>query len=98
MRPGGILVHHPPDESSNVGIDLWPAKAIRARTKASEQPKASPMPGDNGFWFDHDLALSLQVKDGGAESKISDPGFAVEAEAVAGTKESAEAGEKADDE
>jgi hypothetical protein len=29
--PRGILVHHPPDESSNLGIDLWPAKALWPR-------------------------------------------------------------------
>jgi hypothetical protein len=34
------------------GIDLWPAQALRPRAQAPEQPKASPMPGDNGFWFD----------------------------------------------
>ena len=52
--PGGILVRHPPDESSNLGIDLWPAQALWMRSKAPEQPKASPMPGDNGFWFNDD--------------------------------------------
>ena len=51
--PGGILFHHPLDENSNLGIDLWPAKALGPRLKAPEQPKASPMPGDNGFWFDN---------------------------------------------
>ena len=51
--PGGILLHHPPDERSNLGIDLWPAKALWPRAKAPEQPKASAMPGDNGFWFDN---------------------------------------------
>ena len=56
--PGVILVHHPPDESSNLGIDLWPAKALWTRSKAPEQPKASPMPGDNGFWFDNDKDIS----------------------------------------
>jgi hypothetical protein len=48
--PGGILFHHPPDESANLGIDLWSARALWARAQAPEQPKASPMPGDNGFW------------------------------------------------
>src|SRR4029453_558045 len=43
--PGGILLHHPLDERSSRGIDLWPAKALWARAKAPEQPKASPMPG-----------------------------------------------------
>jgi hypothetical protein len=59
--PGGILFHHPLDEKSNLGIDLWPAKAHWARVQAPEQPKASPMPGDNGFWFDdnQDAAPSL---------------------------------------
>jgi hypothetical protein len=52
--PGGILLHHPPDERSSRGIDLWPAKALWARAKAPEQPKAGPMPGDNGFRFDDD--------------------------------------------
>ena len=52
--PRGILVHHPPDERSNLGIDLWPAKALWPRSKAPEQTKASSMPGDNGCWFDDD--------------------------------------------
>jgi hypothetical protein len=56
--PVKILVHHPPDESSNLGIDPWPAKALWARSKVPEQPKASPMPGDNGFWFDNDKDIS----------------------------------------
>jgi len=50
--PGGILVRHPPDERSNFAIDLGPAQAPGARSQAPEQPKASPMPGDNRFWFD----------------------------------------------
>src|SRR4030095_1700095 len=52
--PVEILLHHPLDERSSRGIDLWPAKALWARAKAPEQPKASPMPGDNGFRFEHD--------------------------------------------
>ena len=48
--PAGILVRHSPDESSNLGIDLWPAHALWTRSKAPEQPKASPMPGNHGFW------------------------------------------------
>jgi len=52
--PGRILRHHPLDESSKLGIDLWPAEALWARLQAPEQPKASPMPGDNRFWFDND--------------------------------------------
>ena len=52
--PGGILLHHPLDERSSRGIDLWPAKALWARAKAPEQPKAGPMPCDNGFRFDND--------------------------------------------
>ena len=51
--PAGILVRHSPDESSNLGIDLWPAQALWTRSKAPEQPKASPMPGNNGFWFNN---------------------------------------------
>jgi hypothetical protein len=41
-----------PDKSSNFGIDLWPAKAVWARSQAPEQAKAGAMPGDNGFRFD----------------------------------------------
>jgi hypothetical protein len=52
--PAGILLHHPPDDSSNLGIDLWPAQPLWPRAQVPEQPKASPMPGDNGFWFDND--------------------------------------------
>src|SRR5262245_4625458 len=51
--PAGILVRHSPDESSNLGINLWPADALGTRSKAPEQAKASPMPGDNCFWFDN---------------------------------------------
>ena len=50
--PGGILLHHPPDESSNLGIELWPARGLWLRPEAPEQTKASAMPGDHGFWFD----------------------------------------------
>jgi hypothetical protein len=59
--PAGIFVRHLPDESSNLGIDLWPAKAHWPRPKAPKQPKASAMPGDNGFWFndDQDVAPSM---------------------------------------
>ena len=56
--PGRILVHHPPDESSNLAIDLGPAQALWARSQAPEQPKASPMPGDNRFWFDDDQGVA----------------------------------------
>jgi hypothetical protein len=52
--PGRILAHHPLDESSKLGIDLWPAEAPWARSQAPEKPKASPVPGDNGFRFDND--------------------------------------------
>ena len=52
--PGGILLHHPLDQRSNLGIDLGSARALWARAQAPEQPKASPMPGNNGFWFDND--------------------------------------------
>jgi len=52
--PGGIFFSHLSDESSNLAIDFWPAKGLRARAKAPEQPKASPMPGDHGFWFNDD--------------------------------------------
>ena len=56
--PAGILVRHSPDESSNLGIDLWPAQALWTRSKAPEQLKASPMPGNNGFWFNHDQDIA----------------------------------------
>ncbi len=52
--PARILVRHSPDESSNLGIDLWPAQALWTRSKAPEQPKASPMPGNHGFWLNDD--------------------------------------------
>jgi hypothetical protein len=52
--PRGILLHHPPDQRSSRGIDLWPAKALWARAKAPEQTKARPVPGDNRFRFDND--------------------------------------------
>ena len=56
--PAGILVRHSLDESSYLGIDLWPAQALGPRSKAPEQPKASPMPGDNGFWFDNSQGVA----------------------------------------
>jgi hypothetical protein len=57
--PAGILVRHSPDESSHLGIDLWPAQAPAGpRSKAPEQPKASPMPGDNRFWFDNNQGVA----------------------------------------
>jgi hypothetical protein len=53
--PGkGKFVHNPLDESSELGLDPWPAKALWVRSKAPEQSKADPVPGDNGFWFDDD--------------------------------------------
>ena len=56
--PAGILVRHSLDESSHLGIDRWPAQALAPRSKAPEQPKASPMPGDNGFWFDNNQGVA----------------------------------------
>ena len=56
--PGGILVRHPPNEGSHLGNDSWPAQALGSRSKAPEQPKASPMPGDNGFWFDNNQGVA----------------------------------------
>jgi hypothetical protein len=52
--PGGILLHHPLDESSNLDICSWPAGVSWPRSKAPEQTKASSMPADNGFRFDND--------------------------------------------
>ena len=52
--PAGILVRHSLDEGSHLGIDLGPAQVLGPRSKAPEQPKASPMPGYNGSWFDND--------------------------------------------
>jgi hypothetical protein len=52
--PAGILVRHSLDESSHLGIDLGPAQVLGPRSKAPEQPKANPMPGYNGSWFDND--------------------------------------------
>ena len=56
--PGRILVRQSLDEGSNLGIDLWPAQALGPRSKAPEQPKASAMPGDNGFWFDNNQGVA----------------------------------------
>jgi len=56
--PGRILVHHPLDESSNLGLDLWPAEAPWARSQAPEQPKASPMPDDNSIWLNDDQGIA----------------------------------------
>ena len=52
--PGRILVRHPPNEGSHLGNDSWPGQALGPRSKASEQPKTSPMSGDNGFWLNDD--------------------------------------------
>jgi hypothetical protein len=38
--PAGILVRHLSDESSHLGIDLWPAQALWPRSKAERQPDA----------------------------------------------------------
>jgi hypothetical protein len=81
--PGGILLHDPLDESSNLGIDLWPTKALWARAQAPEQPKASAMPGDNGFWLDDDQDVPpCRPKAPEQNPKIFDPGFAAEGGAV----------------
>jgi hypothetical protein len=56
--PGRILLYHPMDESSNLGLDLWPAEAPWARSQAPEQPKANPMPGDNGIWLNDDQGIA----------------------------------------
>jgi len=52
--PAGILVRHPSDETLNLGINLWPGQALWTRSKAPEQPKASPMPGNHGFGLNDD--------------------------------------------
>jgi hypothetical protein len=57
--PAGILFHHPPDQSSNLGIDLWPAKTLWPPSRAPEQTKARLVPGDNGLWFDDDQDVAL---------------------------------------
>jgi hypothetical protein len=56
--PAWILLCHPPDESSNLGIDYRPASALWSRSKTPEQTKASPMPGGNGFRFDDDQDIA----------------------------------------
>jgi len=33
---------------------FWSALVFGTGSNAPEQPKASPMPCDNGFWFDND--------------------------------------------
>jgi hypothetical protein len=115
--PAWILLHHPPDESSNLGIDYWPAQALWPRAKAPEQTKASSMPSDNGFRFDDDQDVAPSwPKPAGQNPKYSildsQPrvrlflleyaqllmeGKDLEAQVVAGTEESAEAGEEADE-
>ena len=52
--PRGILVRHPSDKRSDLGINFRPAQVLWPGTQAPEQTKASPMPGDNGFRFDDD--------------------------------------------
>jgi hypothetical protein len=115
--PRCILVHHPQDESSNLGIDYWPAKALWPRAKAPEQPKASPMPDDHGLWFD-DNQDAAPCRSKAAEQNPKYPildsqprardlpfeyahllseGQDLQAEVVAGTKESAEAGEQVEE-
>jgi hypothetical protein len=56
--PGRILVHHPLDETSKLGIDLGPAATLCLRSKAPEQTKASPVPADNRFRFDDNQNVS----------------------------------------
>ena len=56
--PGRILVHHPLDKTSKLGIDLGPAATLCLRSKAPEQTKASPVPTDNRFRFDDNQNVS----------------------------------------
>jgi hypothetical protein len=115
--PGGVLVDHPPDESTKLGIDLWPAKAPWARSQAPEQPEASPMPGDNGVRFDDDQDVAPGWPNPAGQNaeysilrvqararmllleyaQLLTQGKDLEAQAVAGTEEGTEAGERADE-
>jgi hypothetical protein len=116
--PRGILIQHPSDERSDLGIDLRPPQALWPGAQAPEQPKASPMPGDNGFWLDDDQDLAPcrpKVPEQNPKYSIlhSEPrtrifsleyaqlltqGNDLDAEVAAGTEESAEAGEEAEEE
>ena len=55
---GGMLLRHPPDDRSNLGIDLWLATTPSLRAEAPEQTKASTMPSDQGFGFHKDEGLA----------------------------------------
>ena len=56
--PRGILVRHAADEGSNLGIELWPARALCTRSKAPEQTKASTMPGDDSLWLNNNQGIA----------------------------------------
>ena len=51
--PGGIYLTHLADQSSDVLRDRWAPSSTVADFPRPEQPKARPMPGDDGFRF-HD--------------------------------------------
>src|SRR5215467_10162402 len=44
---------HLPDQSSNLGTDLWATDALRSRKPGPEEPKALAMPGHHRLRF-HD--------------------------------------------
>jgi hypothetical protein len=51
--PGGILLHHPPDESSNLGIGLWPARGVFGFDRRRQNKrKPARCQATHGFWFD----------------------------------------------
>ena len=56
--PGGILKRHASDHGSRLSIELWPACSLCPRSKPPEQAKTSPVPGDDGLWFDDDQDAS----------------------------------------
>jgi hypothetical protein len=55
--PGGILVRDSPDKSSHLGIDLGLPRLL-GRDRRRGATKASPMPSDNGFWFDNNQGVA----------------------------------------
>jgi hypothetical protein len=72
-----------PNDRLNLGIDFRPAETLLSGSKAPEQTKARPTPGDYGFRLNN-LIRALVHSGENRRNKIQniDPAFAVEGENV----------------
>jgi len=104
---GGMLLRHPPDDRSNLGIDLWLASPPSLRAVAPEQTKASTMPSDQGFGFHKDEHLAPCRPKAAERSRtrsrgrrcfrFSAPNSGLEPKVVVGMEESTESGGEANE-